>query len=147
MEYYLPPLLPVIPGKLALVIPANMCYTHTHMPFVTQIVARVQTIVIALTIVCAFDRSAIVQNSHSQSRPPPLSVGIIIPLTGDVAWFGTAFRRGIEMAQAEGIADTIAFSFDDDRSGDRAATTHLAHVVERLLRTTPSILTIQIYGV
>jgi hypothetical protein len=28
MEYYLPPLLPVIPGKFALVIPANMCYIN-----------------------------------------------------------------------------------------------------------------------
>lgn len=109
--------------KIVLVIHANMCYTNSHMPLLTQILAWVQALVVALTMVGAFGHhSAIAQSATAQSGGLPLSVGVIAPFTGDIAWFGNALRRGIEMAQAEGITEHVAFSFEDDRSGDRAAT-------------------------
>jgi len=93
------------------------------MPLLTQIIALAQALVVALTMVCAFGyHSVIAQSASAQSRGLPLSVGVIVPLTGDIAWFGISLRRGIEMAQAEGITDHVVFSFEDDRSGDRVAT-------------------------
>jgi ABC-type branched-subunit amino acid transport system substrate-binding protein len=99
-----------------------MCYINTYMPILTQTIVRVQAWVLALTVLCLLSLQAVVAQSDPPSKAPRLSVGVIIPLTGDIAWFGIAFKRGIEMAQAEGVADRITFLFDDDRSGDRAAT-------------------------
>jgi branched-chain amino acid transport system substrate-binding protein len=48
--------------------------------------------------------------------------GIIISLTGELSSFGVALRQGIEMAEGEGAVSDLAFSYEDDGSGNRAMT-------------------------
>jgi len=56
------------------------------------------------------------------STHQPVPVSVIIPLSGDLASFGYAFRQGIELKLSEGNARRMKITFEDDRSGIRAAT-------------------------
>jgi ABC-type branched-subunit amino acid transport system substrate-binding protein len=55
------------------------------------------------------------------SRSDTLRAGFLIPLSGELSWFGTALRRGLEMAQREGATPLLTAVYEDDQSTNRTA--------------------------
>jgi ABC-type branched-subunit amino acid transport system substrate-binding protein len=114
---------PAIRNFCMLATQTDMCYTLDDMGMMRHIITRAQKLLLSLAMMTlgGYYLSA-AEDSHPETTRNPLSVGVIVPLSGDLAWFGVAFKRGIELAQTEGNARAVAFSFEDDRSGDRVAT-------------------------
>lgn len=71
--------------------------------------------IVSLSIDCS---TAVGQEPGSDTR---LRVGVILPLTGELAPFGEAFRQGIELAESQGPTG-ISYLYEDDASGNRANT-------------------------
>ena len=60
---------------------------------------------------------------YADSRHSPLlRVGAILPFSGELAYFGQAFRRGAELALSEAPAKHIELYFEDDHSVGRKET-------------------------
>lgn len=51
-----------------------------------------------------------------------IPAAVIVPLSGDLAPFGNAFRQGVELMLSESSQPKVRFIFEDDRSGSRLAT-------------------------
>lgn len=77
-----------------------------------------------LFFVCSLSHAAWAEVPFEKARMP---VGVVIPLTGEVTFFGTALQQGIQMAVSDGRTPDLNFIFEDDRSGDRAATVSAIH--------------------
>ncbi len=70
-------------------------------------------------VVSVFGQQALAEDVKKSS---PLQVGVIVPLSGELASFGRAIQQGVAMAVSEGITPRVRFTYEDDKSGDRAAT-------------------------
>ena len=53
---------------------------------------------------------------------PPLKIGMVIALSGELSYFGKAFQQGAEMALKDGAGRNVALYYEDERSADRVTT-------------------------
>jgi ABC-type branched-subunit amino acid transport system substrate-binding protein len=60
--------------------------------------------------------------ASTASVPDKLQIGAILPLSGEIAWFGKACLIGMQMAIAEGAGDKLSFLVEDDLSVQKKAT-------------------------
>lgn len=59
--------------------------------------------------------SLIASHSYAETVDRLIHTGFIIPLSGPLAGMGEAFRRGTELAKADGKATKISFMFEDSK--------------------------------
>ena len=84
------------------------------------------------TIVCSillvfFWVSATATHAGTSNNDEPVLVGAILPLSGEVAWMGSAMSDGIRMALAEGASKVMTVVFDDDQSVEKIPTISAAN--------------------
>ncbi len=66
-------------------------------------------------------------NLRADSRSPYiLKVGAVIPLTGDIAWFGESVSIGMRLALKDGADQSIKLQLEDDQSNSKVATINSA---------------------
>jgi ABC-type branched-subunit amino acid transport system substrate-binding protein len=65
---------------------------------------------------------------------PPLRIGVITPLTGQLATIGTAVRNGIELARREQpeLVNGVGFAYEDDQADPKQSIdAYLKHLSSR----------------
>lgn len=92
--------------------------------------ALVATLVLALgaALIWAWPRL-----SRDAGPAATVNVGVVLPLTGDAAVYGTAIRDGIELAAAEESSDVtprIKLTYEDDRGNPRDAVSAIRRLVD-----------------
>jgi branched-chain amino acid transport system substrate-binding protein len=75
------------------------------------------------------------QPIRAEQQAKPIRIGVVLPLTGPLAWVGGAMRRGIELAAKETTLQPLELEFQDDLSSNRTvavtafrALTSVSHV-------------------
>lgn len=76
---------------------------------------------VVLYFFAIFTAPCLAQTSAPDAKKEKLRIGALLSLTGQLSHFGEAARRGIELAVSESN-NSIEVVFQDDLSGDRAAT-------------------------
>jgi ABC-type branched-subunit amino acid transport system substrate-binding protein len=84
-------------------------------------------LVIGICAVCAV---AAISAYHSRSSPSPdkITVGVLLPLSQDFAWWGDTIRDAIILAQKEGYMKDAEFIYEDTKCDTKDAVTGLRSI-------------------
>ena len=88
-----------------------------------------------LLLQVVLNQPLLAEQQDSPVRNSPVRIGVVLPLTGPLAWVGGAMRRGIELAAKEASLKLLELEFQDDQSSNRTvavsafrALTSVSHV-------------------
>lgn len=76
--------------------------------------------IVVLAIFCCLT-STVIADDGRENKDVKVKIGAILSLTGDIAWFGQAVQKGIQMALAEKGNSDIEVVYDDDMSLNKMA--------------------------
>jgi branched-chain amino acid transport system substrate-binding protein len=94
-----------------------------------------KAIVLIVGVVVLIGIVAFVYLSKSEKNQQAISIGVILPLTGDGAIYGDAIKKGIELAYSESnMLDKIKLVYDDDAGDTKVGINAFNNMVSRNIK-------------